>query len=396
MNTLHVQPHPWEYKDDRLLISATLSGKKLPEKQLWFAVPKSLEDALSDSCDSFALGALHVAMLRGVNMKVHGPVSATLINNLNNFQKIWSIWKPERYTSIQISATEDYDHVVQKSQGPVGGSIVGFSGGVDSCFSAYRHATGSAGGDYFKLMAGVMVHGFDIPLEQEDVFDRAAERSRKLLQSLNLDLIPMATNLRDLGTDWTDIFGTAVAACLMLFQGRYTAGLIAQGVPYSCNEAFIEGSNPLTDPMLGSQRFRIVPDGAASERPDKILAMAQWSELKKYLRVCWKGEHKDRNCCRCEKCIRNILTFRLHGLGLPECFESDVDDQLIRKLNALKEFTITIGYNPILRRAAEKGINDSWIRELKKSIRRSRLIRRYKLYANFHYYRGRILKLLNL
>jgi hypothetical protein len=77
-----------------------------------------------------------------------------------------------------------------------------------------------------------MIHGLDIPLEEQQPFAKAAEKSKALLASLGVELIPLATNFRQLPLDWENAFGTALASCLMLLQGGYTTGLIASSFPY--------------------------------------------------------------------------------------------------------------------------------------------------------------------
>jgi len=56
---------------------------------------------------------------------------------------------------------------------------------------------------------------------------------------------------------------------------------------------------------------------------EKIQAVAAWPAAMQDLRVCLHGEERDENCCRCEKCVRTILGFRVLGLGLPACFKED-------------------------------------------------------------------------
>jgi len=181
----------------------------------------------------------------------------------------------------------------------------------------------------------------------------------------------------DICVFWPHAFGTGIASVLALFQKKYYRGLIAQGVPYSSYQNLVEGSNPLTDPLLSSESFPIIPDGGGFQRAEKIKVISQWTEGMKHLRVCWEGEEKDKNCCDCEKCIRNMLTFRALGIQLPPAFDRDVTDERIFRLGPIKEFTISIGYNKIISLASERGMaNDSWIKNLKKAIHRSRVNRK--------------------
>ena len=111
-----------------------------------------------------------------------------------------------------------------------------------------------------------------------------------------------------LPVDWPHSYGAAVASCLMFLANGYREGLVGQGVAYQYFHHLDEGSNPLTDAMLSSRSFTVIPDGSGFVRADKIREMSGWDEFLRNVRVCWAGPQKDRNCCECEKCIRNILT----------------------------------------------------------------------------------------
>jgi protein-arginine kinase activator protein McsA len=123
--------------------------------------------------------------------------------------------------------------------------------------------------------------------------------------------------------------------------------------------------------MLSSNAFQIVHDGAAFPRLDKMREITKWPEAMQNLRVCWQGNQKDRNCGRCEKCVRTILNFRILGVGLPECFEQDVTDDQIRNIR------VTSGplteMERVLEAAKSAGISASWVQALESCIRRNQL-----------------------
>jgi hypothetical protein len=247
-----------------------------------------------------------------------------------------------------------------------GEAIMAFSGGVDSAFSAFRHNTGRCGRLRRTLRAGVMVLWYQNSQECNEVLDRAAEKSAKMLASLDMDLIRVGTNFREMGDNWEDAHGAAIAAALMLLQGRYGEGLIASTEPYK-SLVLPFGSNPVTDPLMSSDSFRIIHDGAAFTRSEKVREIANWPEALQYLRVCWEGKQADRNCGRCEKCIRTILNFRVMGLGLPECFERDVGDDEILRLRDLNP--VQRAYlEEILTAARDASITDSWVDALEKCL----------------------------
>jgi hypothetical protein len=256
------------------------------------------------------------------------------------------------------------------------GALAAFSGGVDSAFTAYRHATGTSVRHPRRVAGLVMVHGFDIPLSEPDVYDLARERAGRMAASLGLSLIPVVTNHREVVGDWPHSHGAAVASCLALFGRGFNEGLIGQTFTYGEIRHIAEGVNALTDPLLSSDSFRIIPDGAAFERADKIRVLAAWDEFLRDARVCWQGPQKDRNCCVCEKCVRNILTFRALGLGLPPCFERDVDDAQIRRLRPGEETRAAIRYGQLAALANASRAAGPWVEILEKRLASERRARR--------------------
>jgi hypothetical protein len=85
--------------------------------------------------------------------------------------------------------------------------------------------------------------------------------------------------------------------------------------------------------LLSSASFPIIHDGAAFTRFDKVRVISQWPAALQYLRVCLRGKERDKNCCRCRKCVRAILYFRFVGRGLPPSFEQDVSDLQLLTIN---------------------------------------------------------------
>jgi hypothetical protein len=156
----------------------------------------------------------------------------------------------------------------------------------------------------------------------------------------------------------------------MVLQGGYAVGLIASTEPYH-SLVLPYGSNPVTDWLMSSYAFQIVHDGAAFTRSEKVRELANWPEALRYLQVCWQGDQKDRNCGRCEKCIRTILNFRAVGLGLPECFAEDVTDSQILRLDGLNPIQLAY-FEEILATAKAATISESWVAALEQCVRRNR------------------------
>ncbi len=365
MQTTHLWPEETVEANGSTTVSITIERPTQERTRLWYRVPTEYSNHLTHTCDPFVVATLLLAMNQSTRLLIHGEVSPSLLQNLTEFQAAWACWCPQKYRQIEMTAEveREFSRTIATDK-----AISTFSGGVDSCFTVFRHKTGRCGRLKRNLHAGVMVHGFDIPLEEQDVFERAAGKSKAMLASIGMELIPIATNFRHLGQDWEHVFGTGVASTLMLLQGGYQVGLIPSSDCYNAME-IPYGSNPITDYLLSNQNFQIVHDGASFTRIEKTWEISNWSEVLQNLRVCWEGSHKDRNCGRCEKCIRTILGFRVLGMDLPPCFEQDVTDEQILGIQGLRKYQIIIQLEPILEAAKGANISDPWMRALEQCIR---------------------------
>ncbi|MGH7844652.1 MAG: O-methyltransferase, partial [Candidatus Binatia bacterium] len=300
------------------------------------------------------------------DLTIHGEVSPSLLRNLEEFQVAWNCWLPEQYARIEITA--DCEREEPEINLP-NDAVAAFSGGVDSAFTIFRHRKGLCGRLRRDVRAAIMIQGFDIPLNQAYMFQRALNRSERILASLGVELIPVSTNLRELGLNWGHSFGAAMAACLTLFKGGYRAGLLGSSEPY-CSLVLPWGSNPVTDSLLSSDSFQIIHDGAGFTRTDKVRMIANWSEAMLFLRVCWEGERLDRNCGQCEKCIRTMLNFRVNSISLPQSFERDVSDREIREVSGLNRPQLA-ELRQILAAAKRASVRESWVAALDRCIKRN-------------------------
>lgn len=364
---MHLWQEELQTSNGFVTIAATLEKSKQDRVRLWYRLPETYAGSLSRVCDPFVVGTTFAVMRQRADLHVHGQVSPSLLRNLEEFQNVWASWRPNVYKQIEITAEPEREFVraVQTDC-----AICAFSGGVDSSFTAWRHSVGNASSrSRQNLKAGLMVQGFDIGLAFTDVFERAATRSAKMLSSIGMNLITMATNFRELGDYWEDAFCAGVVSCMMVLEADYAYGLVGSGYSHH-NLNLPHGSNPITDVLLSSAAFTVIHDGAAVRRIDKIRALTQWQEAMQYLRVCWAGQAKDSNCCLCRKCIRTMMEFRALGLEKPPCFENDI--------NAL-QILLTSGGSEVefldetLAVARANGISDSWSRAARLSLWTSRL-----------------------
>jgi hypothetical protein len=333
MTKYHLWPEDPIEKDDIVELAATLEKSNTDLFRIWFRLPSASLSSLPRNLDPFVLAVLFSAMRAPADLEIHGAVSPSLLYNLEEFQKAWALWLPAKYHPAKFQVDMECERPrVENNE-----TILAFSGGVDSAFTAWQHRLNQDNHHQKKLAAGVMVHGFDIPLTLPDVFARSAEKSRLMLDSIGVKLIPISTNLREQRCSWENSHGAALASCLMLFQEQFNSGLIASSYPYN-DLSFPWGLNPITDRMLSTNSFQIIHHGAGSDRVEKIRTISHWPEARQYLRICWKGGNVDRNCCRCIKCVGAMLLFSLAGYDSIPAFpyELSIHEILHMKFNDLE------------------------------------------------------------
>ncbi len=337
-------------------IRAIVERPRHGRSELWYRIPIEFSSHITHSCDPLLVGNIFLIMSEGSDCVVHGQVSPSLLRNLAEFQAAWACWRPNTYKEVEISAESECE---ENADGSPDLAIAAFTGGVDSCFTMFRHRRGRLNKRLQRnLDAGLLVHGFDIPLDGEEAFQRAALRARQTLDSVGAKLITMATNLRELNIEWDDTHIAGVASCLMLLKGRYDEGLIPGSRSYS--ELVVPwGSNPITDHLLSSGDFRIVHDGGAVKRGQKVREISEWKEGFHNLRVCYSAERRDENCGLCIKCTMMILLLRTMRTAVPPTFPP-LSDEAVSRLEVTTDQYLA-GYRALVRSARKVGISDPWV-----------------------------------
>ena len=286
--------------------------------------------------DGYLFGVLQFVMGGAKKLHIKGAVSEKAIRNANLLGEAWQCWLPEIYKPVEIVAEKvlDQSTLIQQSLIKIKAdrSIAAFSGGLDSTFTAIRHARRLLGSAGYKVRDLVMVHGFDVNLHNQTDFDELLRRVEPFVESLGANLRIVKTNIKDaIAHDWEQVFAAQLACVLHQFSHECSQGLIASGAVLA--EPDIRwGSTPQLDYLLSGGDFEIVHDGAAFSRTEKAALIAKYPPAIRSVKVCWQGEHQGRNCGLCEKCVRTRLNFLAAGVSDPECFEDKFDLEMIDQL----------------------------------------------------------------
>lgn len=319
---------------------------------------------LPGSMNAAAIAVIFKAMADKQDVVVHGAVSKTLLENIDDFQEAWSAWMPQ-YSRIAFSAEKELNDPSTGHRR----SILAYSGGVDATFSLWRHRR-SSWPHKTTMDSALLVHGFDLPLKNVEEFRKARDSAQAIASDAGVSLKTVETNVRSVGLAerWPYTYVPALAACLHLFDEAHDVGVIGSDEPYSAL-VIPWGSNPITNHLLSSGRFGVKYDSGGYTRTQKVKALAEWPTALSNLRVCWEGPKTGRNCGRCEKCIRTILNFRAVGVEKPGCFEMDVTNEMIRSVKLTNKIQRTF-MQDIIKEADSNGVSGDWLAAVKDLVRR--------------------------
>ncbi len=264
---------------------------------------------------------MQLAMHLRQDLIIEGALCPRLNEGIENFQDAWSTWLPHVFARVRIEGTEAPEAwappALDHRRGP---AVLAFSGGLDSSAALALHAPGLLGARGRTLTHAVMLHGMDIPLDQADVFERAAERARRQIAGTGTELVTVKTNWREFCPDWLNGYACGFIAALHLVAtatGARTA-VLADDLDYTTC-IYPLGSNYVTNPMLGTHVVDVVGCGGSLTRIDKAGVVADHRRLADGLRVCWQGEDLSSNCGECVKCVITKLCFLAAAGDIPRC-----------------------------------------------------------------------------
>ncbi|MCU1370767.1 MAG: hypothetical protein JWO77_1961 [Ilumatobacteraceae bacterium] len=285
------------------------------DRQLWWETTSGEAPPAPDRLDALALALVAKAMNFSQDLRLEGPVSWRLLANLEEYIDAWTMWRPDVFRPVAITADEVIDDR-GSGAGPLADrAVAAFSGGVDGVYSAHASHHGLLGRRSLQVAAAVLVQGFDIPIGEDHGFALAAAGAAAMTEEIGVPLVTMRTNWQDVADpEWQMTFGLAITAILHLFSDRAGTALHAADTSYR-SITVPWGSNPVTGPLLSSGRMRTVQPGAGVTRTQKVAAIGGLASVREHLRVCWQGDRSGRNCGACEKCVRTKVNFLAAGHG---------------------------------------------------------------------------------
>jgi hypothetical protein len=278
---------------------------------LWFRFPVAMEPLLERGVEPFVVALSSLAAAANLPLEVDGPLGERLHAGLTEYWAVFHQWKPQDYQPLKLRCGG-----LRPESPPGESAATAFSGGVDSFFTLFRHLASQEPRPSFRLKYALFVHGFDIPLANERTYHIAADAYERALDDLGVVLIRAATNVRQFVRRWEYSHGTVLCGTARVLSKGVRRFYVPSSKSYSTLEPW--GSDPLLDPLLSSDSFQVIHDGAASTRFDKLYDLKDWPVIRPLLRTCWSRPDGLHNCGQCTNCRRTMAV--LASLGVLDLF----------------------------------------------------------------------------
>lgn len=265
---------------------------------LWF---ESAEAKLCSSVSGFASALLIPAMSHGLDLLFEDALPESWLKNAGELMGVLSEWWG--WPIIDIGSLGG---IFKDKCGEVGEPYLFFSGGVDSFYSLLKYPV--------RPRRLVMVHGYDIRLEDKVGAAMAFDHVRAVAERVGAEAIMITSNYREhhvAGKKYKFAYAGALFGVAHIIEGCSHA-VLSSG--FTVEEAEKNGSHWRTDPLWGSSDMQAVHFGASMTRNQKIRSIAGDALFQKHLRVCQSNYYDDfdlgagyLNCGRCMKCLRTLL-----------------------------------------------------------------------------------------
>lgn len=327
------KPYIQHRDKESYLLSRVVDEMHVRDSLVWYAVDNCYGQYLCDeTADAFVLLMLQLAMQSGQDIRVEAPVSARLLFNIENtLQPLFLKAFPD-FHRIKIEVESES---VQSFHGTAVGC--GCSLGVDSFSSLLKHLSQDVPESYrvthLALFNCGQLGDLDINGAEQSLYETLAQLE-PFAEEMNLPLVSINSNLNELyvnsGVRLLQSSINRTISCALALQklfGKYvysSAYTVDDFHVSQKDESYMESA--LT-PLMGTESMEAILSNPAMTRVEKTAYLSQYEITYRYLDVCWSGQMKygvdqkptlyetktKKNCGRCQKCLRTLLTLDILG-----------------------------------------------------------------------------------
>ena len=251
-----------------------------------------------------------MAMSLGEDIIAQGRMSELLSYNLNLYQGYFAFFFKNEMKRIKITA-DRYEKYPSAGQA----TICPFSGGIDSFYTLLKNNKKTASIKNYFITHLLHVEGFEQNQEgNDDHYKKMRQGCLEVAQKMNLGLIVLRTNVRDLIDPYVNwgqrAHGAVLASCGLILKNYAARYYIPSTLDFRA--PYVWASNPATDFLLSTENLEIIHHGAETTRIKKLEYIANFPICYDHFKVCWT-EKGMANCGHCDKCVRAIISLYMFG-----------------------------------------------------------------------------------
>lgn len=241
------------------------------------------------------------AMAAGRNLQTDAAVDPVWLQNNSRLQDIFHRWWG--YPKIRIDAPIAPSTLPRPSK-----TAALFTAGVDSFHTLLHHPR--------QIDALMFIEGLDVKIDHVEYRRHTRELIRNIARARRVEFISIATNLRKhplfRKMDYMNSHGGAMAACAHQLSGHIGHLIINSSSVTDYNVPL--GTHWESDPLWSSSALEVEHWGQHLWRSEKLGQIMHEPIVRANLRVCFETLQAPRlNCCRCEKCVRTMLSLHQRG-----------------------------------------------------------------------------------
>lgn len=315
------------------LVSHIVNDGQPIKEDIWFETTEEYGKYFCEEvCDAFVVAMLIPAVQTQQDIECD-CISEKLLYNLNNEVSfiLQSAWKGRR---IQIKAKKTVDTIYEGK-----GIGSGCSLGVDSFASIFAHSSTYNTPNYSLTHLtnfNVGAFGSKNPALAMESWRNDLEKVKVFAGEYGLPLVIVNSNIgitnNNLSFDSVFIFrnASAVLALQKLFKRYFIgSGRTIDTVKTKGVKGDISYAESLLTPLLSTESLDIILSEGDKTRVEKTEFISNNVFVQQHLYVCWKEifknewpkyweeikdvAEKNRNCTKCDKCMRTCLTLDLLG-----------------------------------------------------------------------------------
>lgn len=306
-NTLYIKKADIKSDDKYAILGVEIEVSGQPNS-LWYKVPVKYSEFLTtETCDAYVVAFLIYAMNKGLDIKSNTPISEKLYFSLTKYLIPYLANINPELKKVNIFA----DTIVPEWNPTHSGT--GISGGVDSLSTIIYHGKEESCSSYRIDTLTLLNTGYYGNEENNsENYSKFVTRAKSFADAHRYSFLTIDSNISNL-TKYNFLSAHTYLSCstIMVLQKYFRTYHYASGYPvFDFKTDFVDPAyyDVFLLDCISTNTLKYISSCTTMSRVEKTELIANHPDIAKSLYVCFSG-NPERNCGRCEKCVRTLLAY---------------------------------------------------------------------------------------